>query len=142
MKQQVHFVTLATADLDATRAFYGSLGWTSTVDVEGEIVFFQAASGLLLGFFDATKFDQDLGSTSDTSTISGVTLSHNVDSPAAVEELVDAMREAGGTVVKEPQPGAFGGIYHAHVQDPNGVIWEIGHNPHWSIDEDGTVRLG
>ena len=36
---------------------------------------------------------------------------------------------------------AFGGIYHAHVQDPNGIIWEIAHNPSWSIDHDGTVTI-
>jgi len=30
----------------------------------------------------------------------------------------------------------------AHVADPNGVIWEIAHNPNWRVDEDGTVSLG
>jgi hypothetical protein len=28
------------------------------------------------------------------------------------------------------------------VADPNGVVWEVGHNPGWSVDPDGTVRLG
>jgi hypothetical protein len=43
-------------------------------------------------------------------------------------------------VLKEPQPGDFGGIFH--VRDPNGIIWEITHNPTWHISEDGTVSLG
>ena len=50
------------------------------------------------------------------------------------------MSAAGGTVLTSPRPGAFGGIFHAHVADPNGVVWEIAHNPGWRIDDDGTVH--
>jgi uncharacterized glyoxalase superfamily protein PhnB len=56
--------------------------------------------------------------------------------------VIDAMQRAGGTVLKAPQTSAFGGIYHAHVQDPNGIIWEIAHNPSWRTDHDGTVTIG
>ncbi len=48
--------------------------------------------------------------------------------------------EAGGTPIKTPARTSFGG-YHAHIADPNGVIWEICHNPGWRVDDDGTVRL-
>lgn len=143
MKQQVHFVTFATADLDAARRFYrDALGWTPLMDVEGEIIFFQVAPGLLLGLFDTSKFDQDLATGTDMSRLSGVILSHNVDSAADVNELVRSMTAAGGTVLKNPRAGEFGGIFHAHVQDPNGIIWEIAHNPGWHIDDAGTVTIG
>jgi uncharacterized glyoxalase superfamily protein PhnB len=74
------------------------------------------------------------------STISGITLSHNVDGPAAVDEAVSAMVTAGAVVLKQPTNAAFGG-YHGHVQDPNGVIWEIAHNPGWRMDDTGRVFL-
>jgi uncharacterized protein len=142
MKQQVNFLTFATADLDAARRFYrDGLGWTPLMDVEGEILFFQVAPGLLLGLFDADKFNEDLAAGTDQSQVSGVTLSHNVDSRAEVEELVRAMTAAGGTVLKSPRESAFGGIFNGHVQDPNGIIWEIAHNPTWHVDADGTVGL-
>ena len=142
MKQQLNFLTFATADLDAARRFYGDgLGWTPLMDVEGEILFFQVAPGLLLGLFDADKFNQDLATGTDLSQVSGVTLSHNVNGRAEVEELVRSMTAAGGTVLKHPSESAFGGIFHAHVTDPNGIIWEIAHNPGWHVDEDGTVSL-
>ena len=48
---------------------------------------------------------------------------------------------APGTVLTPPGEGAFGGVFHALVRDPNGVVWEVGHNPGWSVDPDGTVRL-
>lgn len=142
MDQQLHFITLATRDLDAARAFYrDGLGWDAKLDVPGEILFYQVAPGLLLGLFDADKFAEDLGAPAAPAS-SGVTLSHNVDSPDAVQSTVDAMSAAGGSVLKQPQQGQFGGIFHAHVQDPNGVIWEIAHNPGWRINDDGTVVLG
>ncbi|SEE08339.1 VOC family protein [Ruania alba] len=143
MGQNVHFLTLATRDLDAARRFYvDGLGWTAVLDVPDEILFFQIAPGLLLGLFDAEKFDEDLLRGRTVSEPSGVTLAHNVGSEDAVRETVATMRAAGGEVITEPEPGAFGGIFHAHVVDPNGVIWEIAHNPGWSVDADGTVRLG
>ena len=143
MDQSLNFITVSTADLDAARSFYiTGLKWHPLMDVPGEIIFFQVAPGLVLGLFDAEKFNADIATGADYSSVSGLTLSHNVDSPEAVREVVDAMQRAGGTVLKTPQASAFGGIYHAHVQDPNGIIWEIAHNPSWGIDNDGTVALG
>jgi uncharacterized protein len=143
MDPRLHFLTLATADLDAARAFYrDGLGWEALLDVPGEILFFQVAPGLLLGLFDTAKFDEDRLASAPTSGISGVTLSHNVDSAEEVAATVDRLVAAGGTVTKPPQESPFGGIFAAHVADPNGVVWEIAHNPGWSIDADGTVRIG
>jgi len=142
MDQRLNFVTLATHDLDASREFYVTgLGWAPLVDVPGEVIFFQMAPGLVLGFFDATSFNRDLG-LDGAAALSGVTLAHNVDSEEAVRATVAALEAAGGTVTTPPQPGDFGGIFHAHVTDPNGVIWEVAHNPGWSVAEDGTVSFG
>ncbi|WP_349898706.1 VOC family protein [Parafrigoribacterium soli] len=143
MDQRIHFITFATADLDAARAFYrDGLGWGPLIDVPDEIIFFQVAPGLVLGLFDAEKFNEDLMGQTTTTAVSGVTLSHNVDSPAEVDSTVQALVAAGATVLKHPQQGAFGGIYHAHVTDPNGLIWEIAHNPGWRIADDGAVSFG
>lgn len=143
MRQNVTFVTLATPDLDAARAFYvNGLGWNPTLDVPGEIIFFQIGWGTILGLFEATKFTEDLGAgSSEPASLSGVTLSHNVGSPAEVDQVIADAARAGATVIKTPQYASFGG-YHGHFADPNGAIWEIAHNPGWSVDDDGTVRLG
>jgi catechol 2,3-dioxygenase-like lactoylglutathione lyase family enzyme len=143
MEPSIHFITFATADLDAARAFYcAGLGWAPLMDVPGEIIFFQIAPGLVMGLFDAEKFNEDLLGKAATTAVSGVTLSHNVGSPAEVDSTIEAFVAAGATVLKHPQQGAFGGIYHAHVTDPNGLVWEIAHNPGWSIAGDGKVSLG
>jgi catechol 2,3-dioxygenase-like lactoylglutathione lyase family enzyme len=143
MEQRVHFLTLATGDLDAARAFYrDGLGWSPLMDVAGEIIFFQIAPGLMLGLFDAGKFDDDLLREHTTSGATGITLAHNVASRADVVSTLSEMEAAGGTILKPAQEGAFGGVFHGHMLDPNGVVWEIAHNPGWAIDDDGTVRLG
>ncbi len=140
MKQNVHFITFTTADLDAARRFYrDALGWRPLADVPDEILFFQVAPGVVLGLFRADKFSRDLPGSTERTGVSGVTLSHNVDSREEVRSVVEAMASGGGTVLKEPQPGEFGGIFHAHVRDPNGIVWEIAHNPGWHVDQDGTV---
>lgn len=143
MKQQVNFVTFATRDLDAARRFYvGALGWKPLLDVEGEIVFFQLGAGQVLGFFDADKFNRDLGTGEDRSRVSGVTLAHNVGSREEVVAVVSAMAAGGGRMLKVPQDGDFGGVFHGLVEDPNGVIWEVAHNPGWGVLADGTVVFG
>lgn len=143
MQQQAHFLTIATPDLDAVRRFYvAGLGWEPLMDVPGEIVFFQIAPGLVLGFFLAEKFNADIADGADRAAVSGMTLSHNVGSRDEVVRTVDAMAAAGGTVLKSPRDSEFGGIFNAHVADPNGVVWEVAHNPSWRIEADGTVVLG
>ncbi|MGZ4588033.1 MAG: VOC family protein, partial [Mycobacteriaceae bacterium] len=107
MDQRADFITLATSDLDAARAFYvGGLGWTPTLDVPGEIIFFQIGYGTMLGLYDATSFRTDLDPRADTASpipVSGVTLSHNVGSPDEVDRVIAAATGAGATVIKPPQ---------------------------------------
>lgn len=143
MEPRLHFLTLATPDLDAARRFYhDGLGWPMAHDEPGEIIFFQIAPGLLLGLFDAGKFDEDPLRDREGgggSAVSGVTLARNVPDRDSVTETLTAFEAAGGTILKPAQEGAFGGVFHGHAADPNGVIWEIAHNPGWHIADDGSV---
>jgi catechol 2,3-dioxygenase-like lactoylglutathione lyase family enzyme len=142
MQQSVHFVTLSTPDLDAARAFYrDGLGWAPLLDVPGEIIFFQIGPGMTLGLFDATRFNADLELPDAQPAPAGLTLSHNVDGPAEVDEVITQAVSAGATLLKPPQRADFGG-YHGHFADPNGVVWEVCHNPGLRVDDDGTVRIG
>ena len=141
MDPRLHFVTLASRDLDGARRFYSDgFRWEPQLDVPDEIIFYPVGPGLLLGLFEADKFAQDAAGAQPAEP-GGVTLSYNVPSEIGVQPLVDRLVAAGGLVVKPVQASAFGGIVHAMVRDPNGVVWEIGYNPLWSIREDGSVEL-
>lgn len=53
---------------------------------------------------------------------------------------MEAMVKAGVTVRKPAQQADFRG-YHAYLQDPAGICWEIAYNLGWSIADDGSVIL-
>jgi predicted lactoylglutathione lyase len=65
----------------------------------------------------------------------------NLDSAADVDEAVTTVEQAGGTVLKAPSSLEWG-MYHAHVADPDGYVWEIAYNPDWPIGPDGLPVVG
>jgi uncharacterized glyoxalase superfamily protein PhnB len=141
--QSVSFFTVATADLNAAWTFYvEGLGWEPLMNVPEEIIFFQAAPGVVLGFFEASRFVEDMNSPKGSAAIpAGFTLSHNVQTEAEVDAILEAAAAAGAKILKPAQHAAFGG-YHGHFQDPNGVVWEVAFNPGWRVDTDGKVHMG
>ena len=71
----------------------------------------------------------------------GVTLAYNVRSPAEVDAVISDARGAGAGIAREPGETFWGG-YSGVFVDPEGHPWEVAHNPHWTIRDDGTVSLG
>lgn len=68
----------------------------------------------------------------------GITLAYNVDSREKADEVIELVRRAGGTVVKEPQDVFWGG-YHAYFADPDGYYWEVAYGPDFRYDENGLL---
>lgn len=140
MKQHTSLMSVATPDIEASRTFYVErLGWSEALYVPGDVLFLQTNHGFLLSLFDATNFNADIGETG-TATLSGVTLAQNVGSPEEVDAILLEAAAAGATIVKPAQHAEWGG-YHGHFADPNGLIWEIAHNPGLHFDADGSVRF-
>lgn len=138
MEQRLQLVTLGVAELARSRRFYSDgLGWAPVLDL-AEVVFYQVGHGLLLSLFPLSDLGADAGHAATSGT--PFSLAHVVDGERAVDVAVERLRAAGGTVLKEPQPAAFGG-YHAYVADPDGHRWEIAHNPGLSIGPDGAVSI-
>ncbi len=137
MEPRVSVVTLGTTDIQRARAFYEALGWTGT-SPDGEVVFMQAG-GMVLALWSRELLAEDSGVT-DGGGWGGVTLAHNVASPAVVDEVLAEARAAGASIVRAGAPTSWGGYAGVFV-DPDGHPWEIAHNPHWPLADDGTVRL-
>jgi uncharacterized glyoxalase superfamily protein PhnB len=70
----------------------------------------------------------------------GVTLAYNVRSPEEVDAAL-AEAEAAGATIGRPGAATFWGGYSGVFVDPDGHPWEVAHNPHWTIEEDGSVRV-
>lgn len=138
MQPRVSLVTLGVGDLARSRSFYEALGWSTGAEPGDDVVFFQSG-GMVLALWDRERLAADSGVT-DSGGWGGVTLAHNVASPAAVDAMIEEARTAGATVAR---PGAetFWGGYSGLFIDPDGHPWEVAHNPHWTLHDDGAVEL-
>lgn len=139
MKQRVSLITLGVADLERSRRFYEALGWETSAAPGDDVVFFQAGE-MVVALWDRARLAED-SCVEDFGGWGGATLALNFGSPAEVDAAILEARSAGATIGREPAETFWGG-YSALFLDPDGHPWEIAHNPHWTVTEDGGVRLG
>jgi catechol 2,3-dioxygenase-like lactoylglutathione lyase family enzyme len=138
VEQRVSLITLGVEDLARSRAFYEALGWRTGAAPEDDVVFFQAG-GMIVALWDRARLADDSG-VEDGGGWGGITLAHNVRSPQEVDRVLAEAQAAGARI---PRMGAetFWGGYSGMFVDPDGNPWEVAHNPHWTLDPDGSVRL-
>ena len=139
MEQRVSLITLGVRDLARARRFYEALGWKTNAEPDDDVVFFQAG-GAILALWGRDQLVED-SVVEDGGGWGGVTPAQNVRSPAEVDAVIEEARAAGARIAREPAETFWGG-YSAVFVDPDGHPWEIAHNPHWTIAEDGSVTLG
>ena len=139
MDQRISIVTLGVIDLARSRAFYERLGWRAA-PVSTETVTFFDLGGLALGLYGRTDLAEDATLSAEGSGFRGVTLAHNVRSPAEVDETLAAAVDAGGTLVK-PGENVFWGGYSGYFADLDGHLWEVAHNPFFPLDDGGRLSL-
>lgn len=130
MEQRMSLVTLGVSDLARARSFYESLGWKGAQQPDSEVCFFQLTGGMVFGLWTA------LGGHGAP----GIELACNVRSPAEVGDVLAEAERAGGTIVRPAAVADWGGTSGAFA-DPDGYVWEVAHNPGWTLAEDGTVTI-
>lgn len=129
MKPKLSLVTLGVRDLPRALAFYrDGLGWQTAEGSNEDIAFFELGERLLLALFGREALAADAGVPGAGEGFRGFTLAHNVASPAAVDETLESAVRAGATLVKPGHPTSWGG-YSGYFADPDGVLWEVAHNP-------------
>ena len=129
MDQRVSLVTLGVTDLARGRTFYEALGWSGAHQPDDEVCFFQAG-GMVFGLWTG------LGGHGAP----GIELAHDVHSPEEVDAVLAEAERAGGTVVRAAAKMDWGGTSGAFA-DPEGYVWEVAHNPDWTLGPDGSVRI-
>jgi hypothetical protein len=138
MEQRLSLVTLGVHDLARARAFYEALGWSGQSPPGGEVVFFQAG-GMIVALWGRDELAAD-STVEDAGGWGGVTVAHNVASPAEVDAVLEEAAAAGGTIGRAGAPTSWGG-YSGIFIDPEGHPWEVAHNPYWTLAEDGSIHL-
>ena len=139
MEQRVSLITLGVADLARSRAFYEHLGWTTRAAPDDDVAFFQAG-GLVVALWGRAELAADSVVADDPGSWGGITLAHNVRSPEEVDAVLDEVAAARGTI-QRPGAATFWGGYSGYFADPDGHVFEVAHNPGWSIDAAGHVSL-
>jgi uncharacterized protein len=138
MEQRLSLITLGVGDLDRARRFYEALGWRSGAEEGDDVVFFQGP-GMVVALWDRAKLAED-SAVSDPGGWGGVTLAYNTRSPEEVDTVIEEARGAGATIGREPGETFWGGHSGVFI-DPDGHPWEVAHNPRWTIEADGSLRL-
>ena len=137
MDQRVSVITLAVDDVARSRAFYTTLGWEPALEPDGRVIFFQAL-GMVLALWAREDMEAETGVTGGRP--GGTMLAYNVRSDEEVDALLDAAAGAGGTVVSPARRMEWGG-WSGSFSDPDGHLWEVAHNQHWTVGADGSVSL-
>lgn len=136
--QRVTLITLGVADLARSKTFYGAMGWVPTND-EGQVVFYQI-NGMVLGFFGLGPLAKDQGRPDAALGTGAMTLAQNFTTEAEVNAAYSLALEAGATPLKAPEKVFWGG-YSGYYADPDGHVWEVAHNPYWTLNDDGSLTL-
>jgi uncharacterized protein len=136
--QRLSLITLGVADLARARAFYEGLGWQTRAEPDDDVVFFQAGC-MIVALWPRDLLAEDTV-VEDNGGWGGITLAYNARSPEEVDEVVGQAATAGATIGRPPAETFWGG-YSGVFMDPDGHPWEVAHNPRWTIEPDGSVRL-
>jgi uncharacterized protein len=140
MEPRISLVTLGVRNLGRSVRFYRDvLGWRTEYADGDPIAFFQL-NGLVLGLFGHAALAKDAKVNPRRRGFRGVTLAHNVRSRRAVDAIFAQLRRKRATIVKPPKAADWGG-YSGYFADPDGHLWEVAHNPSWTLDQHGAVLL-
>ena len=139
MEQRVSVITLGVTDLERSRRFYeDGLGWRRG-NANPNVVFFQLP-GAILALWSRTALAEDAGVSAGAAGFPGITLAHNCRSKDEVDQVLAEATAAGANITK-PAADTFWGGYSGYFADPDGHLWEVAWNPHWSLDSEGRVSL-
>jgi catechol 2,3-dioxygenase-like lactoylglutathione lyase family enzyme len=127
VEQRLTMVSLGVADVGVAARFYGEgLGWEQSPASAGDFVLFVLRGGLGLALYPRESLAAEAG-LADPGGFGGVTLAHNVESAAEVDEVLRKAVSAGATVTALASEKPWG--YTGYFADPDGHPWEVAFVP-------------
>ena len=141
MRQRVSVITLGVADLGRARSFYEALGWETGAAPGDDVVFFQAGD-MVLALWGRAGLAED-SAVEDPGGWGGVTLALNLGSPQEVDDKIGHVNTLDIKVLPDAKRLLVSSDGITYLRDAAGQVkWRLrAHNPHWTLTEDGGVRL-
>jgi uncharacterized protein len=140
MSARISLITLCTADVARATAFYQRLGFVKSKTASQHDVSFFRAGGIVLALWGRKAQIEDANAGALWTGNGGIVVAQNVASEGEVDAVMARAEKAGGQILKRAAKTFWGG-YNGYFADPDGHLWEIAHNPHWALDEEGKVDL-
>jgi len=140
MKQRINILTLGVNDLKKSMKFYqNGLGWKTkgiigTEFENGEVVLFDLDNGMKLSLYERKNLAWDSKLKLQPESATEFSIGYFVNSDKEVITVLEQAKKAGAKIIKPAQKTFWGG-YAGYLQDLDGHLWEIGHNPAWKIEE-------
>jgi uncharacterized protein len=137
---RMSMITLGVADLGKATAFYEQMLATPPNKTHDGVRFFEMP-GVWLGLYPAADLAKDVAPDmpAKRSGFPGFSLAHNARSEADVSAICERAREAGATVMKEPQATFWGG-FHCYFTDLDGFYWEVAYGEMFAFDAHGDMH--
>ena len=132
-------LTLGVTDMVRARRFYEGMGLRASSESRETVTFFQLGN-VVLALFGRADLAADATIADSAPGFSGISLAWNVASDAEVDQVLGLAAQNGAHIVKPAQKVFWGG-YAGYFADPDGHLWEVAHNPFWSLDDNGRVIL-
>jgi uncharacterized protein len=133
-------VTLGVSNFQRSLRFYrDGLGLPTSAKKEDSIAFFEM-NGVILALFERESLAHDARVSPAGSGFSGITLAHNAANEKEVDQIFVQIAEMDAKIVKKPDRTSWGG-YGGYFADPDGHLWEVVYNPHWSLNRKGQIDL-
>lgn len=139
---RINIICLGVKNMSQSIHFYrDQLGFKTEEKRDNPPVIFFDTPGTKFELFPIDQLTLDISDVNPPqirSGFSGITLAYNVENKEDVNKVIECERQAGGTIVKEPQDVFWGG-YHAYFMDLDGYYWEVAWGPQFKYDENGML---
>lgn len=140
MKQRINILTLGVNDLKKSLAFFrDGLGWKTqgiigTEFENGETVVFELNNGMLLSLYERRNLAWDSSIAQQPESATEFSIGYLVNNDKEVDIIMEQAEKAGAKIIK-PAQNTFWGGYGGYFQDIDGHLWEIIHNPAFTMEE-------
>lgn len=153
MRPNLSLVTLGVTDLPRSVQFYEMVGLRVENDWKEQGIAFVNCHGVVLALWSRAELAKDArlpsfaaapadaASPSQAAGGNGfrdVALAHNARDRPEVDAVIAEADKAGARVLKHPEETSWGG-YSGYFADPDGHVWEVAHNPFWTLDAEGRI---
>ena len=132
MEPRITLITLGVSDLERAIHFYRDGLGLPMLDGPDGIAFFETR-GTRLSLYPRESLAEDATVPAEGSGFQGFALAHNVRTTEDVDAVLAQAVEAGARMLKPGQKVFWGG-YSGYFADPDGFLWEVAWNPHFTVE--------